>query len=179
MKEIELKFLLNPIDKNKFIENCDKFYKKAMPRTRETTVMYDNKEEFMLKSDGRLRVRTNRKSYLSYKKPLTRKGIKEETEFETEIDNTQQITFILKEIGYYPVSGYARHRTIWKRNNIKIFLDEFSFGDFIEIEGGKIEIKKLASMLGFDIKNNITKSYDGMYREYCQDKNIKIKAFFK
>lgn len=179
MKEIELKFLLNNEDRNKFIKNCDKFYEKATLRTKETTIMYDNKEEFMLKSDGRLRVRTGHKNYLSYKKPFTRKGIKEEIEFETEINDTQQTIFILKEIGYYPVSGYTRYRTIWKKNKEKIFLDEFSFGRFVEIEGSKTGIKKIANMLDFDIKKNITKSYDGIYKEYCQAKNIKVKAFFK
>ena len=179
MKEIELKLYLDKKNKEKFIDNCNKSFTLVMPRTQESTIMYDNKEEFMLKSDGRLRVRTGHKNSLSYKKPITRKGIKEEIEFETEVEDVKQTELILKEVGYFPVSGYARYRTIWKKNNIKIFLDEFSFGDFVEVEGGKVEIKKIAGSLGFDIKNNITKSYDGMYKEYCKMKGIQEKPFFK
>lgn len=178
MKEVELKFLLNT-NKDNFIKNCDKFYEKLMPRTQETTTMYDNKEEFMLKSNGRLRVRTGYKNYLSYKKPLTRKGIKKEIEFETEIKNAKEATFILKEIAYFPVSAYTRYRTIWKKGNVKIFLDEFSFGKFVEIEGNRKDIIKIAGQVGFHMKDNITKSYDGIYKEICIKKGIKPKAFIK
>jgi hypothetical protein len=34
-------------------------------------------------------------------------------------------------------------------------------------------------LLGFDVKNNITKSYDGMYKKYCKMKGIQEKPFFK
>lgn len=178
MKEIELKFEAEN-DANEFIKTCDKLYVKIMPRTQETTTMYDNKEEFMLKSDSRLRMRTGYKNYLSYKKPITRRGIKEEIEFETEIKDDKQTALILGAIGYQPVSAYTRYRTIWEKNNVKIFLDEFSFGKFVEIEGDKIAIKKMANLLGFDLKNNITNSYDGIYEEYCRKNNIEIKKFFR
>lgn len=177
MKEIELKFKLK--ENPKFFHNRLKAFLKLQKRTKETTIMYDNKSRFMQKSDGRLRIRTGYANSLSYKKPITRNGIKEEIEFETEIGDANETELIIKELGYNKVSGYTRNRTIWKVNNVKVFLDEFSFGNYIEIEGSEKDIIKIASRLGFKMEDNITKSYDGIYKEICEKKGIKPKAFIK
>jgi predicted adenylyl cyclase CyaB len=147
-------------------------WKQVQPRTLETTSMYDNAEQFMIVSDGRLRIRTGHKSSLSYKRPVTRDGIKVEIEYESEIEDPEQVELILKEIGYEKVSSYARFRTIWQTEKVKIFLDEFSFGNFIEIEGEREDILTVATEMGFDLTKNITRSYDGIYKDICKEKGI-------
>ena len=175
MIEIELKFKLIGTLKD-FREKMIGHYV-VQPRTLETTMMYDNKELLMQKTDGRLRIRSGQIRTLSYKKPLTRKGIKQEIEYEVDVSSISQTKLILNSIGFQKVSGYTRHRTIWRIKGSKVFLDEFSFGNFVEIEGSKKEIKEIAKELWFDLKSNITKSYDGIYNEMCLEKGIKPKLF--
>ena len=79
MTEIELKIKINK-KQAEFIR--EKLRTPIMPRTWETTTMYDNKDQEMIITDGRLRIRTGWKNSVSYKKPLTREGIKKEIEFE-------------------------------------------------------------------------------------------------
>lgn len=169
--ETELKFQLT-IPTGQFLKKINQLGMEIQPRGQEMTAMYDNQEQFMLISDGRLRIRTGYKSYFSYKRPLTRNGIKVEIEYESEIDSPQQLELILKEIGYEKVTSYTRFRTIWQMKKVKVYLDEFSFGNYVEIEGKKREILKIAEELEFDINKNITQSYDGIYKEICKKRGL-------
>jgi len=177
--EIELKFKLDNMAE--FRAAIDKIGARIFHlRVLETTTMYDNPSKFMIESDGRLRIRTaGHINSLSYKRPVTRNGIKVEIEYESEIENPEQVAFVLKELGYTPVSSYQRHRTIWELGGVKVFLDEFSFGNYVEIEGEKEPIKKLAVKLGFDLNANITRSYDGIYKDLCLSKGITPDPHFK
>lgn len=142
-------------------------------RTHELTTIYDNAQQLMQVTDGRLRVRkrTNSKGVeiiLSYKKPLSRERIKQEIEHETTIDDEKALGSILESIGYHPVSSYERYRTNFlveaSDRRALVSLDEFPFGNYIEIEGEDIEFcEKVAFMLGLDTMNHLANSYDGIF----------------
>jgi predicted adenylyl cyclase CyaB len=150
-----------------------------MPRTFETTSMYDDLSGLLQAQDARLRLRNGYKSSISYKRPISRRGVKREIEFETVVLDCGEMKKILQSLGFRLASSYGRHRTIWKVGHVKIFLDEFSFGTYVEIEGSILGIQKIAKELDFSLKNNLTGSYDGIYKSICEERGIKPKSHFK
>lgn len=165
MKEIELKFRVSNFDETfKALKRNFQYISSG----HELTEMYDL-DSMLNKKDGRLRVRSIR--YLnnknngeevefSYKRPLTRKGIKIELEHEVTVSKKNELSSILKEIGFRVVSSYERYRHTFHHKKVKITLDHFPFADFLELEGPKKEIISLAERLNFDIAQNITDSCD-------------------
>jgi len=146
----------------------------------ELTVMYDEGKK-LFEKDARLRLRKVvdiktdvEKTEMSYKKPKTREGIKIEEEYEVDVSDFKETEEILNNIGFEKVSSYERIRDTFKKGDVKITLDSFPFGDYLEIEGELDEIKEIADLLGLNMNNNITKSCDDIYAELCiaQNKNV-------
>lgn len=169
-EEVELKFKIE-----NYVELALKLLElsTSFNSAHEITVMYDENKKLFDK-DARLRLRkkidikTNKEeTEISYKKPLTREGIKIEEEYETQIGSFTEMENILANIGFTKVSSYERIRDTFKIENMKVTIDSFSFGDYLEIEGEINEIQRLADKLGFEMKENITKSCDDLYAEIC------------
>lgn len=125
--------------------------------------------------DARLRLRSrsstnSSETILSYKRPLVREGIKQEIEYETPIIQYSSIDKILQRIGFEPVTSYERYRTTWEYNHkdglVHVDVDEFPFGNFVEIEGPTTKsIQKVASMLLLDTKQHLGEPYDTIYTQ--------------
>jgi len=168
--EIELKFEIENYEEivGKILDNAD-FENSAY----ELTVMYDEGEK-LFEKDARLRLRKiidtkskKEKTEMSYKKPKTREGVKIEEEYEIIVSDFKETEEILNNIGFEKVSSYERIRDTFKSDDVKITIDSFPFGDYLEIEGGMEEIKKIAGLLNLDMSRNITKSCDDIYAEIC------------
>jgi len=144
-------------------------------RVHELTVMYDNPDKIMEKKDGRLRIRTRKckgkeEIQISYKKPLSRAGIKQEIEYQTVVGNKEMMERIIDEMGFFPVSSYERYRTEYHIGNgkesIEISIDELPFGNYIEIEGNNIDaMRNVATRLGLNLDEHIENSYDGIFND--------------
>ena len=176
-KETELKFEIN-----NYSELVSKLLKlsKLSSSAYEITVMYDENKKLFDK-DARLRLRrkidlaTNKEeTEISYKKPLTREGIKIEEEYETCVSNFEEMENIITNIGFARVSSYERIRDTFKKGTTKITIDSFPFGNYLEIEGDISEIQHLANELNFDMKKNITKSCDDIYAEICVAEGLNV-----
>jgi adenylate cyclase class 2 len=171
-EEIELKFFVK--DYNKTINTVlpiAKFKKSAY----EITIMYDDSNKTLFKDDARLRLRriVNLKNKeetceLSYKKPKTREGIKVEEEDEVKVSSFVEMKNILEKQGFSVVSSYERIRDTFESDDCKITVDSFPFGELLEIEGEINKIKNIAEKLGFDLKDNTTKSCDDIYADICE-----------
>ncbi len=168
--EIELKFEIENYEETvkKILDNAD-FESSA----HELTVMYDEGKK-LFEKDGRLRLRKIvdiktgiEKTEMSYKKPKTREGIKIEEEYEIVVSDFKEAEEILKNIGFEKVSSYERIRDTFKSGDVKITIDSFPFGDYLEIEGEIEKIKEIASTLNLDMSKNITKSCDDIYADIC------------
>jgi predicted adenylyl cyclase CyaB len=136
--------------------------------------MYDEGKK-LFEKDARLRLRkkvdlrsNQENTEISYKKPLTREGIKIEEEYETSVGKFREMEEIFANIGFTKVSSYDRIRDTFLIEGLKVTVDSFIFGDYLEIEGDIEKIQKLAEELGLDMKNNITKSCDDIYDEICK-----------
>lgn len=179
--EIELKFLIRLDD----IKKITAFLKKkgfriTQKRTYEKTVMYDNPQQLMRATDGRIRIRIIGKSCeFSYKKPLTRKGIKKEEEYEVVVSDFSKLEKILEKMDFKPVSSYERYRTRLEKDHIEVTIDEYPFALFVEIEGEEEKIKKLAQELGFSLENNLTDSCDTLFQKWRSKKGLPFKPHMR
>lgn len=96
-----------------------------------------------------LRVRKiDTKTILTYKKLLDNHlGIKQHTEYETEVGDGEAIENIIKCLGFQLGMVYEKRRQTWHLQNVEICLDELPFGLFMEIEGKISEIGLIEMML--------------------------------
>ena len=134
--------------------------------------MYDNNKKDLFKVDARLRVREiidlkdkSTTCELTYKNPLTRKGIKVEEEIKVNVNSYPEIVALLGKIGFFKVSSYERIRTTYLTKDVELVLDDFPFGTYLEIEGETERIKAVAKQLGLEMGDNITQSCDDLYAE--------------
>lgn len=80
-------------------------------------------------------------------------------------------------LGFFEKTSYERFRTTWTTivdgRKVKIELDEFPFGIYIEIEGpDNLIIKKVANKIGIDPSTHIETSYDGVYNNIMLDRGL-------
>lgn len=166
MIETELKFkiqntesLIRALKTLSFKMDSNKIYEKI--------TMFDNPKQIMKNTDGRIRLRvSNKKTELSYKKPIARNGIKQEIEHEVTVSDQNEILKILEMMEFYPVSSYERYRTTLIKNNIIATIDEYPFSYFLEIEGNKNKIVEVANSLKLDLNQNITDSCDTLFLKW-------------
>ncbi len=131
------------------------------PRHFEENVLYDYSEKPLFHRRKALRLRRmGKKTFLTFKgTPQRSRQFKIRDEFETEIKNQKEMKKILKALGLKPVYEYRKHRTVYKKKQIKICLDEISIGQFIELEGPQSDIVRFAQTLGFSRKDFIKDDY--------------------
>ena len=180
--EVEYKFRVE--DKKTLVASLDEKTKDKKEREYQSNVMFDNPQELMQKTDGRVRVRILGESgnkALTYKKPLpSENGAKREIEYEVEFtDTTGQIEKLLEAMDFTPSTSYERYRTEWKTGNVHVTLDEYPYSDFIEIEGPKDEIETIAKNFGFDISKGLTKPVDTLFQEWRKERGLDFKPHMR
>lgn len=169
--EIELKFFLEA--------SVDDFMDKlavSAERVYQKTVMFDNSDELMQKTNGRIRLRqTGEKVSLSYKLPLPSETVKKEIEWETTIDSWQVGEELLKAMGFHETTAYEKYRTSFEYDEVKIEIDEYPFSSFVEIEGDEDLVKKTAIKIGFDLGKALTKPCDTLFTEWRAQRGLPMK----
>ncbi len=182
MIEIELKFKIEENQINSILENLQRIgFSFGHSRFYEKTVMFDNKDKIMQKTDGRIRLRSSGDLIeLGYKKPLTREGIKKEIEYEVSVSDFELTEKILKEMGFYPTTSYERYRTLLIDNNkTKVTIDEYPFAVFIEIEGEENKIIEIASKLDLNLKKNLTDACDTLFQQWRKERGLPFKPHMR
>lgn len=102
--------------------------------------------------DSVLRVRkTQDKTILTFKKTIQNDfNIKQRTEHETEIADSNEIEKIIENLGFAPRLVYEKRRKTWHFRSVEIVLDELPFGSFMEIEGSITAIAEAEMFLGIE-----------------------------
>lgn len=118
-------------------------------RALEENTLYDFRPPKLVGKKQALRLRTVRKkTFLTFKgTPLKSRKFKMRQEFETELKNRKQAQKILNALGLVPGFRYAKHRTVFRVGRLKICLDETAVGSYLEFEGKREEIAKVARKL--------------------------------
>jgi adenylate cyclase class 2 len=132
-------------------------------------------------SDGRLRRRglllrlrmTQGKSTLTFKGPsrvIAR--TKSRREVEAEVPEGREILRILDLLGLRCRFRYQKFRTSYQKGRTLITIDETPIGTYLEIEGARDSIRKLARLIGYSEKDFITDSYYELFRKYTNKNRV-------
>jgi len=88
-------------------------------------------------------------------------------ELQAEISDVKAFSDILKHIGFMPRFQKEKIRETYKLKNSLIAIDKLPFiGFYAEIEASKVNIKKIAKLLGFDMEKAIPDTYMELFRYY-------------
>ncbi|MDD8025903.1 MAG: class IV adenylate cyclase [Acidobacteriota bacterium] len=136
-------------------------------RHRENNVLLDYPDGRLKAGGSALRLRlSGRRASLTFKGPAQpSRRFKVREEFETEVRDLPQIRKILRALGLRPIFRYAKVRTDLRLNKVGLSLDETPLGFFLELEGERPAIARLAEKLGLPSRDWITKSYVRMLIE--------------
>lgn len=128
----------------------------------EKNIVLDDEHGSLKKRDCLLRLRTGLGNKLTLKLPVKgekRGQAKSRQEYETGIENIQEMESIFRQLGLKIWLCYEKYRQVWKLDETKICLDVLPFGRFVEIEGVEESINKAALMLGLDPSTSTSKTY--------------------
>jgi len=133
----------------------------ARERHAETNVLYDFATAELRTRRQALRLRTaGKRATLTFKgEPQRSRSFKVREESETQVRNPKELRKILKALGLKETFVYAKRRTVLRKARLTIAIDETSVGDFIELEGERHEITRLARALGFGRADFIKSDY--------------------
>lgn len=133
----------------------------------EENTLYDYADRRLSAKGEALRVRKiGRKAFLTFKgTPQPSRKFKIRTEYETETRNARDLVRILQSLGFSPIARYEKHRTELKKGKLTICLDETVIGSFVEFEGERETIAKMARTLEYPKETWIKKSYLSLLRE--------------
>lgn len=171
--EIEVKFKIKNPDfiRKKLRKIKAQFVGKAFERT----VRFDTRNKNLEKQGKFLRIRTGFKNTITFKQKIKtkEKKFREREEIEFEISNPRKMEIILENLGFTRRLIMEKYREKWQWGSAEIVIDKLPFGNFIEIEGSKKSIQKIAKLLGLRLADGITATYWGLWKDYQKQKGIK------
>jgi len=157
--EIEVKFYLTDIQsvRNRIVE----LDAENTGRVFETNIRFDDTENSLFRKKSLLRLRRNTKTTLTFKCEPPEKDDQFKTfrEFEIEVSDFTAMKRILDHLGFHQVQIYEKWRETFLYNGTTLCLDTMPFGDFLEIEGPKENIRSNASAIGLDWDKRIILNY--------------------
>jgi adenylate cyclase, class 2 len=136
----------------------------------------DNRNK-LKNTDQLLRLRDN--ITLTYKGPQKRKQkLKIREEIEVLIDDGEKLKTILSKLGYEKRKKKEKYRESYITGKTVITVDETPMGNYIEIEGTKESVPKIATKLGFSEKDFIKKTYTQLWKKFAEKHNYKGDMLF-
>ena len=131
----------------------------------ETNIRFDDAEQRLTQGKKLLRLRQDTRCRLTVKSPQDDADteFKIFTELEVDISDSQTMIAILGQLGFYPRQVYEKQRETYLFNQTELCLDSLPYGHFLEIEGGKEDIRKAAEALGLNWEKRITANYLSLF----------------
>ncbi|MDD8019889.1 MAG: class IV adenylate cyclase [Acidobacteriota bacterium] len=128
---------------------------------REWNAFYDFQDGRLTSRQEALRLRqAGKKAFITYKgRPQKSRSFKIREELESEIKNIKDFKKILKKLGLRPVFEYRKKRMLLRFERVKVTLDESEAGCFLELEGKRSDIVRLAQKLGYSRQDFIKLDY--------------------
>lgn len=130
-------------------------------RSFERNIRFEDSQNHLIKEQSLLRLRKDNKVTLTFKSPPSRqdKQFKVLKELEVEVSDFATMKRILESVGFHEEQTYEKWREYYILNNTEICLDTMPYGEFIEIEGEKDDIKTTARLMGLNWQNRILLNY--------------------
>jgi adenylate cyclase, class 2 len=137
------------------------------PREFEDNCLYDFPDRSLMGRGAMLRVRVaGGSTILTYKDRARSEGgvkIREEVETRLEASEAGALSEIIQRLGMQAVFRYHKYRTTWLVGDLHATLDETPIGTYIELEGSRDAIDKVATSLGYSNQDYIASSYRDLY----------------
>jgi adenylate cyclase class 2 len=146
--EIEKKYRLSVVQRQEVLEALAEIGARFEGEDFEENILFSNPDLTVKRAVLRLR-RIGEKTILTYKQRIENEfAIKQNTEYETEVADFDEIVKIIESLGFRRVLVYEKRRRTWKFRQVEIVLDELPFGLFMEIEGSVTTIAEAEMFLG-------------------------------
>lgn len=143
----------------------------------EYNIRFENTDNTLIQKNCLLRLRRDKKSKLTYKMkpPVEDNDFKIHHELEVEISDFSTMKKILESVGFHQEQVYEKWRETFVTGNSVLCLDRMPFGDFLEIEGEKEDIRKLSDQLGLKWKKRLVQNYLELFDIIKQKLNLHFK----
>ena len=152
----------------------------------ESNIRYEDQYQSFIKNRSLLRLRKDKCARLTYKAEPeeTDEEFKMYKELEVEIDDFNIMDAILQSIGFHQEQRYEKYRESFQLGNCTICMDTLPYGEFLEIEGCKEEIRQTAEQLKLPWNRRILTTYLHMFevikeKEKLMFNDITFKNFIK
>lgn len=134
-------------------------------RAPEHNIRFENDALGLLSQHALLRLRQDLTATLTYKSPPAESDpeFKQLVEIEVEVANFEAMRQILHALGFRPQQRYEKQRETLRLGRTAFCMDALPYGDFIEIEGPREEIRDYALRLGLRWDRRILLTYLEMF----------------
>jgi adenylate cyclase class 2 len=140
----------------------------------ETNYRYDDADGRLQAAQCLLRLRSDRRNFLTFKKPHPGGGdqFKTHEELEIEVSAFDMTDQILAALGFHRVQIYEKRRETFTLADTEICLDQLPYGHFVEIEGAPKAIPCAAAMLGLTWACRILTNYLQIFEDIRRSLNL-------
>ena len=170
--EIEVKFYLSDMDRirNRIIG----LGAVSKGRAFETNIRFEDADKSLIQKKSLLRLRKDKTTTLTFKsEPLVKDDqFKILRELEVEVNDFDTMKHILESMGFQEEQIYEKWRETLVLNDTKLCLDTMPYGNFLEIEGQKEDIKDLAFRIGLKWQKRILLNYLAIFDIIKQKSNL-------
>ncbi len=165
-KETEFKFPVQSFTRIKKL--LKKLKAKRLGKEFEYNELFDFSDKRLRKKKQVIRLRKAGKNFLTFKgKTIHHNTLRVREERELEIEDFYIMKFVLEKLGLKKWFAYEKYRETFYLNGAEIVLDELPFGKFIEIEGSKSMVLKIAKSLEMDLKTALKNNYLELWQQIC------------
>lgn len=148
-----------------------------VPRGFEYNLRFDDAQNGLQSRHQVLRLRKFDDIRLTYKGPGKKVGnAYARQEVELVVNDFDQARLFLECLGFHLEVVYEKYRAMYQLGSALITLDELPYGLFVEIEAETSrEIEDIAKQLHLDPQTAIPASYQGLFEQVRQKKNLPVK----
>jgi adenylate cyclase class 2 len=161
--EIEVKFAV--ADVASLRKRITEMGAAARGRHFELNVRLDDDAERLRQEQCLLRLRRAALTTLTFKASAEDpdRQFKIHRELEVQVSDFDTVEQILGSLGYRRRQVYEKWRETFRLDDADLCLDQMPFGNYLEIEGPKAAIRRVASSLGLDWRRRIRRNYLEMF----------------
>ena len=149
-------------------------FRVVQPRRLESNLVFDSPQRALRRRGCLLRLRrVQRRHWLTVKGPaVASRRYKIRPEWEAELSDPATARALLTALGLNPWFRYEKFRTVfagrgrWRGG--EVMLDETPIGHYLELEGSRRWIRRVARALGAVPAEFITQSYAALYADWCR-----------
>jgi len=130
-------------------------------RAFETNIRFEDANNSLIKQKSLLRLRKDTKTRLTFKSEPRSEDheFKILKELEVEVSDFHIMKQILESIGFHKEQTYEKWRETFILNRTILCIDTLPYGDFLEIEGEKHNIKEISGSIGLEWSKRILTNY--------------------